>query len=476
MTPVTRAFLRAASDGDVNLIRSLLAQGTDVNSSNRSGQTALMLAAGFGRREVIGLLIKAGARVELQDELGLSAVDWANDDEEIIDLLRAEANTSQPVNDDPTLDEQRSPEIVVKPVTVSTPPTSPKPAEESTLKGLAGAILRDHKPRLEEHVKPIAAPAAPSEPVPEKIEEKPIVASDDETLDRPRKDLTEDTVAPISRGRIFDINPISETPRPISKVEVTLPDQPQSRSYTFVWLILLLAVAAVLFLGYRYGKTLLANQPKASTETQSQPNQPLVQSNPIVKSPPSVSGDLAGAELHLPDADYPSQANNQTGTVKVQVKVSKKGVVFAAKAIDGEEIFRGPAEAAAKGSAFLPEKLASNGNVIEGTITYTFVPDPLINKPTPPGVSVVTGGPLSGAELQLIKPDYPVEVKHEGKSEDFTIVVRVNRAGKVMSWRPLNGDERLRQPVIQAAKRSTFSPAKLPGRSEVVGTITYTFN
>jgi hypothetical protein len=474
MTPVTRAFLRAASDGDVNLIRSLLAQGTDVNSSNRSGQTALMLAAGFGRREVIGLLIKAGARVELQDELGLSAVEWANDDKEIVGLLKAEANTSPVVNNDPTLDEERAPEIVVKPV--SPVLNVPKPAEESTLKGLAGAILRDHKPRLEEHIKPLAPPALSIETTPEKIEEKPIVASDDETLDRPRKNLTEDTAVPFSRGRIFDVSPVNETPRPVSKVEVTLPEQTRKRSFTLIWLILLVAVAAALFFSYRYGKTLFANQPKAATETQSQPNQPLVQANPIVKSPPAVSGDLAGAELHLPDADYPAQANNQSGLVKVQVQVSKKGIVFAAKAIDGEEIFRGPAEAAAKGSAFLPEKLARNGNVIQGTITYTFVPGPLTNKSTPAGVSVVTGGPLSGTELQLIKPDYPAEVKRAGKSEDFTIVVRVNRAGKVMSWRPLDGDERLRQAVIQAAKRSTFSPAKLPGRSEVVGTITYTFN
>ncbi|HEY6805295.1 MAG TPA: ankyrin repeat domain-containing protein [Pyrinomonadaceae bacterium] len=471
MTPVIRAFLRAASDGDVNLVRSLLAQGTDVNSSNRSGQTALMLAVGFGRREVIDLLIKAGARVELQDELGLSAIDWANDDEEIIGQLKS---PSQIVNNDPTLDEERSPEILVKPVTITQPASMPRSTEEPTLKGLAGAILRDHKPRLEEHVRSIPAPAEPMDIVREKIEEKP-VTFDDETLDRPRKELTEDTVAPISRGRIFDVRPISEAPRPVSKVEVTVPASPRKRSYTLVWLFLLLAAAAVLFLSYRYGRTLLTAQSKQST-TEAQPTTPLVQPNQIVKSPPIVSGELAGAELHLPDAEYPSQAKDQSGAVKVQVQASRKGIVFAARAIDGDEIFRAPAETAAKGSAFLPEKLAGKGDTIEGTITYTFVPGSLANKSLPPGVSVVAGGPLSGSELQMIKPEYPVAVKHEGKSEDFTIVVRVNRAGKVMSWRPLSGDDRLRQSVIQAAKRSTFAPAKLPGRGEVVGTITYTFN
>jgi hypothetical protein len=55
------------------------------------------------------------------------------------------------------------------------------------------------------------------------------------------------------------------------------------------------------------------------------------------------------------------------------------------------------------------------------------------------------------------------------------VVVRVSPNGNVISWRPLNGEQRLRTLAVNAAKRSTFDADKLPGNGEVVGTITYTF-
>jgi outer membrane biosynthesis protein TonB len=51
----------------------------------------------------------------------------------------------------------------------------------------------------------------------------------------------------------------------------------------------------------------------------------------------------------------------------------------------------------------------------------------------------------------------------------------VNRAGKVISWRTLEGDSQLRAAALKAAKQTTFSPDKLPGKGEVVGTVTYNF-
>jgi len=68
-----------------------------------------------------------------------------------------------------------------------------------------------------------------------------------------------------------------------------------------------------------------------------------------------------------------------------------------------------------------------------------------------------------------------VPTKLKVRKEAVTVVVRVNRAGRVVSWRPLNVDKRLRAWVIRGARASTFDPAKLPGERDLVGIITYTF-
>jgi len=51
----------------------LLEAGTDVNADNGGGKTLLMFAAMFGHREVVDLLIRAGADQNSQTLLGISA-------------------------------------------------------------------------------------------------------------------------------------------------------------------------------------------------------------------------------------------------------------------------------------------------------------------------------------------------------------------------------------------------------------------
>ena len=100
MTPLTRSLLRAASESDTSLIKSLLAQGSDVDSSNAAGQTALMLGAAFGHENVVQFLLTVGARLDLQDELGLSALDSAKNSPSISKLIEEAGNAKA----DPTGD------------------------------------------------------------------------------------------------------------------------------------------------------------------------------------------------------------------------------------------------------------------------------------------------------------------------------------------------------------------------------------
>jgi len=199
-------------------------------------------------------------------------------------------------------------------------------------------------------------------------------------------------------------------------------------------------------------------------------------------SAPVVGGDLAGAELYIADAEYPPDATVESGNVTVGVQVSRKGIVVSAKAVEGDESLRSAAEKAAKGSAFTPDKLQDRGSLINGTITYNFLKasDSAAHRDqfgfsdeTPTEVVATAGGPLVGAERKLEIPPVPSRL-HVGKGT-VTVVVRVSRSGRVLGWRPLNADSRLRPWMIKGARASTFDPTKLPGEGDVVGTITYRF-
>jgi len=68
------AWERALQDGDVEAVRELLRSGANVNTRDRYGQTALMLAAHRGSREIVELLIASGADLNVTAKYGLSAL------------------------------------------------------------------------------------------------------------------------------------------------------------------------------------------------------------------------------------------------------------------------------------------------------------------------------------------------------------------------------------------------------------------
>ena len=407
-------LLCAAASGDFYRLRTLLVQGVDVNATNKANQTALMLAAAFKRIEIVEYLVLAGADVEIQDEMGLTAVDWARHDPRITRLLNA-----------PPVSAVRQQSVV----------------QTATLGGLAGAIHRDHTSAT-------SAFAAAVE------HETPLITQ------------------PGSDSELSDT--YSEEDIPLPHVP---PISPTMRTLVRVSIVVLLIVGG--FGAYHFVTSVL------TTRTSSGPPQPA--SNPVnaatkpTKSAPAISGELAGTELFLPDADYPPDATVASGNVTVGIQVSRKGVVVKAEALDGDESLRSAAEKAAWSSAFAPEKLVDKSSLIDGTISYSFS-KPGDRKPafgfsvdveTGSNVSATVGGPLAGAERKLVIPKIPKWVPVE--QESATVVVRVNRSGRVMSFRPLDAEGRLRAYLIKAARASTFDPAKLPSDGQVVGTISYKF-
>jgi ankyrin repeat protein len=68
--PHTHELMAAASLGDVEALRAVLAAGADVNACDREGWTALTAAAWYGRVDAIKALLEAGASVNHEDALG----------------------------------------------------------------------------------------------------------------------------------------------------------------------------------------------------------------------------------------------------------------------------------------------------------------------------------------------------------------------------------------------------------------------
>jgi ankyrin repeat protein len=54
--------LGSIAEGRTDIIKLLLAEGADVNVKNSKGETALMIAKMRGRKEIVEILEKAGAK------------------------------------------------------------------------------------------------------------------------------------------------------------------------------------------------------------------------------------------------------------------------------------------------------------------------------------------------------------------------------------------------------------------------------
>lgn len=463
MSVVTLEFLRAAALGDINRLRALLAQGVDINSTNKANQTALMLAAAFKQTEIVKFLLTAGANVNCHDELGLTATDWAQQQAEIIQLINSGERLPASADD-----------LNTTPV-VQMSSQERAHSEASSSAELGSVILRANKRYAQTVSSDLVATAAARAPITAEVEV-------DETVDSPKPapaELTEDTVAPAATIPEISAPAASETVKPASRVDIVVPQpshprSPVARQLFRVGIVLFLLIAG--FVTYHLAT-------RKANVVQLEPTTIPVRAAPKpTKAAPVVGGDLAGAELYIAEAEYPPEATVESGNVTVGVQVSKKGIVVSAKAVDGDESLRPTAEKAARGSAFIPGKLQDRGSLINGTITYNFLKtgDSAAHRDefgfsdeTPTEVVATAGGPLAGAERKLEIPPVPSKL-HVGKGT-VTVVVRVSRSGRVLSWRPLNADSRLRPWMIKGARSSTFDPTKLPGEGDVVGTITYRF-
>ena len=71
------ALMHACTEGHADVVRLLLRAGATVNMPNPQSETALHLAASIGYQEVVRLLVEAGADASLATASGVTAADLA---------------------------------------------------------------------------------------------------------------------------------------------------------------------------------------------------------------------------------------------------------------------------------------------------------------------------------------------------------------------------------------------------------------
>jgi len=72
------AFHDAALTGNIEIVKSLLEQGVDVNGKDLEGLTALMLSSFNGHTDIVKLLLDNGALIEARDKVGRTAIMFAS--------------------------------------------------------------------------------------------------------------------------------------------------------------------------------------------------------------------------------------------------------------------------------------------------------------------------------------------------------------------------------------------------------------
>ena len=85
--PFGPPLLAAVRAGDSKLVESLLHSGTDANTRDQTGATALMHATAFGTVETMRLLLDTGADVKASNKAGATALMWGTFDPARVRLL-----------------------------------------------------------------------------------------------------------------------------------------------------------------------------------------------------------------------------------------------------------------------------------------------------------------------------------------------------------------------------------------------------
>ncbi|HYG46095.1 MAG TPA: ankyrin repeat domain-containing protein [Bordetella sp.] len=145
----------AASKGRVDTAKLLLARKAMVNAPSPDGTTPLMMAGFSGNREMVQLLIDAGADVTTRDLKGKNAADWASEGKagklsaELTELIavaqqRRDAQRQGQEHGRAPMPSAAAPAPAAPPQPSATAPQAPADTESPSLSGVSGVRLNKY--------------------------------------------------------------------------------------------------------------------------------------------------------------------------------------------------------------------------------------------------------------------------------------------------------------------------------------------
>ena len=428
MNPRQLSLIDAVIHGDTEAVRALLAAGSDVNETAHGGRTPLILAILFRRAEIITLLLEAGADPHQRDSSGLNAVDWAQ---------RKGLNL---------LNQTQGQKLKIPPVT---------PSNESTPRGeLAPSQSENQTTR---------ASAASREWASDDEKSRRWLAGIKRRIDEEGSNKTkevEPTSPPTTQVEATRGNEPRHVPVDDSLVEAS-PHEPERA-----------VISGPV-------ERLPNFQSEALLEDQISPAQTL---DPL--GPPDDVETLGPALLTIEEP--PPRSSHRKRCPKCNTVYDSELLAYCAidmtPLVDADQpLFTSPPETAGIPLVWLLVVLTF---IVAAGVTYFMIPY-LMREPNAPTATSPTraqsipdapavGAGLSGKQLEVPAAEYPARARSEHVIGTVTVRVTVNKEGKVIAVKVLDGDSRLRKAAIAAALKATFSAEKLTER-ETVGTVTYTF-
>ncbi|WP_353269618.1 ankyrin repeat domain-containing protein [Wolbachia endosymbiont (group A) of Myopa testacea] len=83
----------AITEKRLETVRELIKSGGNVNAEEYGNKcTPLHLACMVGEKEIVEELVKAGAEIEQADKFGMTAMDYAKNSKEVIEVLKKETD------------------------------------------------------------------------------------------------------------------------------------------------------------------------------------------------------------------------------------------------------------------------------------------------------------------------------------------------------------------------------------------------
>ena len=443
------SLTRAVADGDLEAVRSLLAEGANANGTIIGGQTPLIVAIIFRQVRILKLLLAAGADPQLRDNVGLNAIDWAErkgftEGAKLIAESQSAKHDTLPTphKPEPTIESQSGPRSVEKrnppPAWV---PEQSTPSDQKTRQWLAGM-----KRRIDEEAN---------------VKGKEVQASPPLT---PRE---ENSPPPVEEVRI----PIKETP---VRALATPPEPPLTQA-----------------------PGIIASTPNFQTNVAADTSQRKAEVTSPQAYPSAALTSAADSQRKPPEPEFPIDSwptfVNRKRCPKCNAVYNSQLIAYCAvdmsPLVDLNQPGNQPAVSSQPATQTLPLIwvlllsafiAGSAGTYLIANYLSDFERASVPTTASQPqaadvkGELPVVGGQLEGKALTLPLPEYPPTAKSEGVGGAIMVRVKVDKKGQVISTRSFEGDWRLRAAAIKAAEKATFSAEKL-GDREAVGTIVYTF-